>query len=289
MEYDIHSSKWALLPLYRACDFAMAAIEDHLVLVGGEQSEQKTSLLGVWAADNRKWTHPYPEIPTPRSRCSAIVHDLWLIVAGGWSASGGLLSSVEVLNINTKTWMKGPSIPIPWALMKTAVVSDVCYFLGGLTEEDYRYTTRVYSMSLSALLTHLEPGNSNGDGHGELWKEVPRLLTILSAPVSISGSLLALGGSKDGVESNAIHLYQHDVGGWVEIGNLLTPRYGFSAALIAPDQLMLVGGCRKDHMKRVDVARLQQKGTNSFNNCHSAQIEGYIEVCAIIFGLHLGC
>ena len=77
------------LPPYRAWAFAVTAINNQLVLVsGGEHGGMhKAPVLGVWDADNTQWTYPYPKMHTARSWCSAVVHNEWLVVAGGWSAS----------------------------------------------------------------------------------------------------------------------------------------------------------------------------------------------------------
>ena len=110
----------------------MTAINNQLVLVGGdEHGGGRSKVVGVWDADNKQRTHPYPEMHTARSSCSAVVHNEWLVVAGGISASGPMLSSVEVMNTNSKQWCAGPPTPIPWSYMKTATVGDECYFMGG--------------------------------------------------------------------------------------------------------------------------------------------------------------
>ena len=80
-------------------------------------------MLGVWSEDSKKWTHPYPDMITPRSVmfCSR-VYNQYLVVAGGWGGwgAGGRLSSVEVMNTDTKQWYAGPPTPTAWCDMKTA-------------------------------------------------------------------------------------------------------------------------------------------------------------------------
>ena len=74
MEYDISSGKWAKLTPYRACYFAMTVINNQLVLVGGEEHGGCSKVLGVWRAESKEWTHPYPDMPTARPSCSAVVY-----------------------------------------------------------------------------------------------------------------------------------------------------------------------------------------------------------------------
>ena len=256
MTYDISTGKWATLPPYRACDFAMTAINNQLVLVGGREHDGgRSKVVGVWDADNKQWTHPYPEMHTARSLCSAVVHNEWLVVAWGWSASGARLSSVEVMNTNSKQWYAGPPTPRPWCSMKTATVGDECYFMGGYNANGWP-TNTVYSVSLSALTT----GMNSSTRKGQIWKEISRLQTTLSTPLSISGSLLAVGGDdKDDKTMTAIHLYQTDTGEWVKVGDLPTPRYNCTCAMITDRELLVAGGCDQygNRLKRIDIALIK--------------------------------
>ena len=132
MTYGISAGKWATLPPYNTLYFAMTAIDNHLVLVGGKRRDGVSSkVLGVWSEDSKKWTHPYPDMTTPRALCSAVMYKQYLVVAGGEGADKDL-SSVEVMNTDTKQWFAGPPTPTAWTSMKTAIVGDICYFMGGL-------------------------------------------------------------------------------------------------------------------------------------------------------------
>ena len=184
MTYDISAGKWATLPPYSTRYFAMTAIDSDLVLVGGVGRDDVSSkVLGVWSEDSKKWTHPYPDMTTPRHSCSAVVYKQYLVVAGGWGA-GGRLSSVKVMNTDTKQWYTGPPTPTAWGSMKTAIVGDVCYFMGGSI--GMYYTNKVYSVSLPALVSQLNSDSSAKDT--QTWKELPQLPVTHAAPLSISGS-----------------------------------------------------------------------------------------------------
>ena len=256
MTYDISTGKWATLPPYRACYFAITAINNQLVLVGGEEHGGGWSkVVGVWDADNKQWTHPYPEMHTARELCSVVVHNEWLVVAGGWSQSTAKLSSVEVMNTNSKQWYAGPSTLIKWVAMKTATVGDECYFMGGY-DANLPPTNTVYSVSLSALTT----GLNSSTRKGQIWKEISGLQTTRSTPLSIRGSLLAVGGrDKDRKAVTAIHLYQPDTGEWVKVGDLPTPRYNCTCAMITDRELLVAGGWDQGYtiLKRMDIALIK--------------------------------
>ena len=254
MTYDISTGKWATLPPYRAQGFAMTAINNQLVLVGGREHGGWSKVLGVWDAYNKQWTHPYPELQRERYSCSAVVHNEWLVVAGGCSASGVPLSSVEVMNTNSKQWYAGPPIPIPWVAMKIATVGDECYFMGGYNTI-WSSPNTVYSVSLSALMTRLNSSTRKGL---EIWKEITELQITGFTPLSISGSLLAVGGrDEDGQTVTAINLYQPDTREWVKVGNLPTPRSNCICAMITNREMLVAGGTNGgDRLKRMDIASL---------------------------------
>ena len=246
MTYDISTGKWATLPPYRKRYFAMTSINNQLVLVGGYELCNSSKVLGVWDADKKKWTHPYPEMHTARSMCSAVVYKKWLVVAGGWA--GARLSSVEVMNTTSKQWYAGPPIPIPWSYMRTTAVGDMHYFMGGVIS-GYP-TDKVYTVSLSALTSGLTSKN--------MWKEIPGLNLTFSTPISIRGSLFAVGGKKARNKiTSAIHLYQPDTGKWVKFGDLLTPRKKCTCAMITDKEMLVAGGYDEGHiLKSTDIALL---------------------------------
>ena len=252
MAYEICSGKWATLPEYGAQGFAMTAIDKHLVLVGGKGHDiDRSKVLGVWSEDRNNWTHPYPDMTTEHYRCSAIGYNQWIIVAGGLG-SGGRLSSVEVLNTDTKQWYAGYPTPIPWTSMKTAVVGDTCYFMGGATEGFA--TRKVYSVSLPALVSQLNSDSSAKDT--QIWKELPQLPVKSAAPITISGSLLAVGGMDNKIVSK-LHLYQPDAGQWVKVADMPTPRYNCTCTAINNSELIVAGGYKNTDMSaQVHLAKI---------------------------------
>ena len=244
MEYNTSSAKRACLPSYQLHSFGMTVINSQLVLVGGRAPDSHSKVLGVWGAKSRKWTHPYPEMPTARSRCSVAIFKEWLIVAGGLSGGGRAVSSVEVMNTDTKQWHTGQPTPAPWNSMKTAIVGDMCYFMGGYTSTSrYSVTDSVHCVSLPALISQAQSRVSRENSH-PAWKEIHGLGVKFSAPLSISGSLLAVGGrdiaSRD--DTTAILLYQPDTGKWVKVGDLPTPRSSCTCAMIADREILIAGG-----------------------------------------------
>ena len=67
MVYSLASGSWSKLPPHKTRWFGMAAVNNQLVLVGGtKSSDEVTGILAVWDGGSQTWTHPFPEMPTPR-------------------------------------------------------------------------------------------------------------------------------------------------------------------------------------------------------------------------------
>ena len=252
MTYDISTGKWATLPPYRARAFAMTAINNQLVLVGGyERGDDRIKVLGVWDADKRRWTHSYPEMHRVRSNCSVVIYKKWLVVAGGEASYKEDISSVEVMNTKSKQWYTGPTTPTPWTCMRTAVVGDTCYFMGGLISGFS--TDKVYTVSLSALTS----GLTSKEPRKNMWKEIPGLHLTDSTPLSISGSLFAIGGGEKRKSMTAIHHYQPDTGKWEKVGDLPSPRKYYTCIIIRDKMLVAGGDDGKKFLKSMDIALLK--------------------------------
>ena len=212
MAYDMQSCKWHTLPPYSARWFAMTTINNTLTLVGGYHGSE-VDQLGVWQTDSNQWTHPFPAMPTPRSSPSATSYKHWLVVAGGYRR--GYLSIVEVLDIDYKQWSTAPSTPTLWRSMKSTIIGDTWYLMGGRHSLDTEMTD-VYSVSLEALVSHSASDSS------KLWNKIAPLNCERSSPLSLGGSLLALGGwdIKKKCCVSTIQRYVPETNTWVLAGEL---------------------------------------------------------------------
>ena len=70
MVYSLASGSWSELPPHETRQFGMAAVNNQLVLVGGNMSIyydiQLTGILAMWEEGSQTWTRPFPGMPTPR-------------------------------------------------------------------------------------------------------------------------------------------------------------------------------------------------------------------------------
>ena len=163
-----------------------------------------------------------------------------------------------MLNTETNEWFpKRPSAPAPLYCMKTAVVGEKGYFMGGADKSGCEPTMTVYEINIQTMIDNLHKSSSK-----PIWKEISGLELIGAAPLSINGSLLAVGGSDDkAVTTTAIYEYQPDSSDdkkWRKVGDLPRARHFCTCVMIMNSEMIVAGGelNRREQLKCVDVAQI---------------------------------
>lgn len=118
--YNPKQDSYDTLPPYTYQCFAVAVVNDQLVLVGGwdKQANSSTNKLGVWNEQSRCWTHSLPPMTTGCFSPSVTTHkNRWLVVMGGalLAIGGGYLGNcaIYVYQPSTETWMEACAEGLP--------------------------------------------------------------------------------------------------------------------------------------------------------------------------------
>ncbi len=236
MAYNTQSCQWHTLPPYSTREFAMTTINNRLVLVGGQNRIDVVSgELGEWQPDSNQWTRPFPPMSTPRIMPSTTSYKHWLVVAGGRHGVK-FLTSVEVLDISNMQWSAGPSTPTPWSEMRSTIIKDTWYLMGGNTDK-WIGISDVYSVSLEALVSSFSSDSSS------IWNKLLPLTCKSSCPLNIKGSLLAFGGidSKSNQHVATIQRYVPETNTWVQVGRLPHVLCHCTCTM-SPDKIHVMGG-----------------------------------------------
>ena len=224
MVCDPQRDVWHTLPPYMYTSFAMAVVNDQLVLVGGidVKTRKCIAMLGVWSEQSQTWTNPFPPMPTARRSPSAVTHDnRWLVVVGGKSEDA--VTSVEILDTTLGQWYHGAPIPQPCYHVSAATVGNMCYVLGGFTKGGLS-SKNVFSLCLDYLISQAVPQpvsvttlptqSTSRPPHTpptllmSPWQTIPDTPLKRSSALALNGALLAVGGEERVSMNKAIHLYQ---------------------------------------------------------------------------------
>ena len=167
---------------------------------------------------------------TPRCWATAVGHRGTLMIVGGEDNKYNKLATTELFNSTTGQWYTTTDLPSPHYGLKSVVVNNLLYLLGG-TDENRIDSEKVFSTSLDTLTSHHVKWSSQQD--------TP---CTRSAPVNIQGRyLLTVGGLKEGVTSD-IHMFNKISYNWEVIGRIPSARSGPAVVNVAVNKIVVVGG-----------------------------------------------
>ena len=235
--YHPQEDTYDKLPPYTHKYFAIAVIDDNLVLIGGEQDDKLkprfTNQLGVWDRESLKWTHPLPPMSTP-CKCPSVTtyENRWLVVIGGYNSTDGALSRVEILDISSRQWFNSAPMLVPCHQVSLATIGNMCYFMGGLIDNTI-FSKRVYAVRIDRLISQ----NSNTLSIQSPWSTLPDTPGTQATAVALNGALLAVGGM--GAD---FYMYQPSTKSWENIGRLRIGRSACACVILSSGEVLVAGG-----------------------------------------------
>ena len=213
-----------LPPLPRRVDHpALVALRGDLYLIGGWHDNVPTADAFRYSPRTGDWTQLAP-MPTPRGSPTAAAIEQRIYVAGGSPTvhvtgnprSTGLL---EIFDITTGRWSRGPSMPTPRHHAGAAAVRGNIYVVGGRGQGDWSLAT----------VERFSP--QDGD-----WRRVAPLPMAAGGleVVAADGKVVAIGGGDDDKEwvTPATWSLDPSRGTWERLADLNVPRHGFAAAAL---------------------------------------------------------
>ena len=203
LEYTPENDRWAQLPHPPVKLFTVATLKGQLLVVGGEDKSGKTS-SAIFTFDNRsrKWTQSYPAMPNVLSFSAAIGYQDHLIVAGG--CTHHRIPDVHYLNTNTNNWKAAQPLPST-DYYYTVLIGDTLCLVG-------QHTATVLRAHIPALISGAKSG---------VWEKVTTVPYKNSSPVTISNTLITVGGEDDGSNPTAsIQMYEPITKEWTRVGTL---------------------------------------------------------------------
>ena len=248
LSYDSASNNWSELPRCPNRDFSLAVVNNLLTAIGGKtpKGDCTSSLLSL---TYKKWTKQFPPMPNKRWLTVVVCSGRSLVVAGG--TGEGDLSTVEVMDTETLQWSTASSLPHPLYQATATLCGDKVYMLGGW--DGNKLSNSVFTCPLATLLQSCQSKSGSLGARmktlslasePKVWHQLADTPVTLSTCASLHGRLLALGGKdSDGKPTTAIHAYNTTTNSWEIVSHIATPRYRCLVAVLAHNELMVVGGC----------------------------------------------
>ena len=182
---DLSTLRWHRLPPMlnpRAGCAAVAVLGKRVVVLGGWiDGETAAGSVEVLDFNAQQW-HNLPEMATPRAGCSASAVGHRVFLLGGHTTSGshrGCRSSVEVLDLSSKKWIRMPSMKEKRDASASCAIGNCIVVLGGGEAST--------SPSSSVEIFDTEK---------QLWKEMPKLSTkrFGCSAAAVGNKIIVIGG-----------------------------------------------------------------------------------------------
>ena len=250
--YDSNTQEWCRLPDAPYAYSTLVVVDHTLTAVGGKvggtvstrSTNSLLSLMGV--GKHKKWLPDLPAMPTKRYYIAAVCSGHSLIVAGGSANGRNRLSTVEVLDTDTRQWSIASSLTHPFSLATISICGERLYMLGGYDHTGVTHS--VLSCSIPELLQSCQTQPLAGKlqtasaDQSAIWRQVADAPHKRSSCATLCGQLVAVGGSAGtGKWTSAISVYNETTDSWEAMGDMPTARRVALVAILN-GKMMVVGG-----------------------------------------------
>ena len=249
LSYDSARNNWSELPRCPNSDFCLAVVNNLLTAIGGQTPNREVTNILLSLTD-KKWTKQFPPMPTKRWLTAVLCSVRSLVVAGG-AGEVTCLSTVEVMDTETLQWSTASSLPHLLYQATATLSGDQVYMLGGWGQS-FHISKSVFTCSLTALLQSCQSKSGSLGARmktlslpsgPKVWHQLADTPVTFSTCASLRGRLLAVGGrDSDEACTTAIHTYNTTTNSWEIVSHMATARYRCLVAVLAHNELMVVGG-----------------------------------------------
>ena len=261
--YDSNKDQWSKLPALPYALFSLVAVPDkmQLLAIGGMITNSNgvtevSNKVFLWDEEKKKWTTPYPNMPTARYFCSSVSHGSTVIVAGGVTCRDPwtITRAVEVFHIKEHTWLTKSywsvveQLPLVTSEAIPLIVDDKLYITVGYDKYGSPSTCNVVTASLPELLQSSNKNTSSG----QVWNKLPDMPYSSFSINHYQGHLITFGGAyrieQPGKDKPAyksvplIHLYNPHTNTWDCVGEIPYEYFLGKSVHIRDDKILFIGG-----------------------------------------------
>ena len=217
--YHIDDQKWTTISDIPKNCYGADIIQGHLTLIGGRDAvtRKDTGKLSTYVNDH--WEKIYPPMPTPRFWLGVALEDNLLITAGG-KCAGAAVSTVEVLNTESKQWysLNSLQLPEPIYLCDMTISSGYVYIGGGMNAPE-KHSKSYWRLPWSAVQQSVQSRDNTSSP--VTWEKIADSPFMLSALLPNSKLPDLFGGVDDKTRSD-IFVYDPTQKRWTAVGNIST-------------------------------------------------------------------
>ena len=263
--YDSRKNQWSVLPVVPYGHFSLVTVSDgkQLLAIGGMRDNngvvEISNKVFLWNERHRKWTTPYPYMPTARCYCSSISHESSVIVAGGVTCLDPYIMTraVEILHIKENSWFTKSHWrvvePLPLEVFGVIplIADGQLYIAVGYDDRHGSSTCNIVTASLRNLLQSSNKNTSSG----QVWTKLPDMPYSSFSINHCQGRLITFSGSHEVEQPGEdnknpviesvplIHVYNPYTKTWDCVGEISHNfLLGRSAHILKESKILFIGG-----------------------------------------------
>ena len=245
--YDLAKDEWGRLPNHCVRIFALGQFQGNLITVGGSP---QTNKVYRYNEESQEWEEFLTPMPTARSGLSVLTTATAIIACGGAIVTVNNIpvptAIVEVYSSETSQWYTADPLPQPCCLMTSVTVGSNVFLLGGADVNNQAIRSTFHANIATLIERAISP--IQHPTTTSVWKTLPDTPLLMPAAATLSGSLLAVGGTDDNDTAQAaVHVFTPFTNKWVRIqsGDLPAARCLATAVQLPNNRVMVVGGYDK--------------------------------------------
>ena len=260
--YDSNKDQWSTLPALPCTRFSLVTVpgKKQLLVIGGMVNNngviEVSNKVFLWDEENRKWTTPYPNMPTARYYCSSVSHGSTVIVAGGITCVNPwtMTRAVEVLHnkeyslFSKSHWSVVEHLPHAIYSAIPLIINNELYITLGSNKNSGANTCNIVTASLPELLQSTNESTSSG----QVWNKLPDMPYISFSISHYQGRLITFSGAhrieqpgKDKPVYKSVplvHTYNPHINTWDCVGEIPYEYLLGRSVHIRDDKVLFIGG-----------------------------------------------
>ena len=222
--YHIDDQEWTTISDIPQYWCGVDVIQGHLTLIGGVDAVtgEDTGKLSTYVNDH--WEEIYPPMPTPRYCLGIALEDNLLITAGGECAEAAM-STVEVLNTESKQWYSLKSLQLPEPICSCDMtISSGYVYIGGGGNAAKEASKSYWRLPWSAIQQSVQSRDNTSSP--VTWEKIADSPFIASSLLPNSKLPVLFGGEDDKTSEyktrSDIFVYDPTQKRWTAVGNIST-------------------------------------------------------------------
>ena len=241
-EYSPRRDTWTALPHVGASRFGLCKLEGELVAVGGIVGAKVTPSVVVFDTFTKRWKSSLPPLDNARHSPGCVSLQSAIVVCGGVSPEGDILSSVEVMKSDSFQWYTAGYLSRAATLTHASMVAvyDTVYILGGYKSSTANSSSnKVHSSSVEMLLS------SYSGMTPYAWSAMPPTPYYQTTAAHIGTCLVSLGGTECPYAPpvyRTINAFSPSSKSWVYVGDLPYEFCHGTAVSLPNNELYIMGG-----------------------------------------------